>query len=347
MTDDQTPLRRPLVIDREDAEQADPALAAPVPDAVPDTMAEGQAMQAAARMMARRGSPLVRLTLWAFGTLFGFVLSVAAYDFIAGLMARNPLLGTVAFGLTVVALALGLMLALREWWAFLRLARLDTLRTQASLARSGGDLARARVVADRLARLYAGRPELAPGLANLAARRAELFDADGLLDLAETTLVQPLDDRARREIEAAARQVATVTALVPMALADVAAALVSNLRMIRRIAEIYGGRSGGFASWGLLRRVFASLVATGAVALTDDLIGSFAGGGVMSKLSRRFGEGMVNGALTARVGVAAMDLCRPLPFHAARRPQVTNLMGRALAGVFDGLRGGQETVGKS
>jgi putative membrane protein len=144
----------------------------------------------------------------------------------------------------------------------------------------------------------------------------------------------PLDAAARAEVEAAARQVATVTALVPLALADVAAALFANLRMIRRIAEIYGGRSGTLGSLRLLRRVFGHLVATGAVALTDDLISSVAGGGVLSKLSRRFGEGMVNGALTARVGIAAMEVCRPLPFDALPRPGVTETVTRALAGFF-------------
>jgi uncharacterized protein (DUF697 family) len=57
-----------------------------------------------------------------------------------------------------------------------------------------------------------------------------------------------------------------VTALVPLALADVFAALTANLRMIRRVAEIYGGRSGLLGSWRLTRAVFAHLVATGAVA---------------------------------------------------------------------------------
>jgi putative membrane protein len=71
------------------------------------------------------------------------------------------------------------------------------------------------------------------------------------------------------------------------------------------------------------------------------MIGSVAGGGVMSKLSRRFGEGVVNGALTARVGLAAMELCRPLPFRALDRPSVSSLMSRALTGVFG--RNGQET----
>jgi len=51
-------------------------------------------------------------------------------------------------------------------------------------------------------------------------------------------------------------------------------------------------------------------------------------------LSRRFGEGMVNGALTARVGVAALDVCRPMPFQALPRPRVTGLVKNALTGLF-------------
>ncbi|WP_260692116.1 YcjF family protein [Gemmobacter fulva] len=345
MTDDLPPLRRPVLIDLDSAAAADPGLAPPVPEASP----EGRAMLAAAQITRRRASPLLKAVLWAFGALFSFVLSVAAYDFVAQLMARNPMLGSIALGLTVVFVALALALALREWGAYLRLARLDSLRERALAARGAQDLAAARSVSDGVVALYRHRPELAEAVARIAARKGDLFDADGMLDLTEQALLQPLDDRVRREIEGAARQVATVTALVPMALADVAAALFANLRMIRRIAEIYGGRSGGFASWGLLRRVFTYLVATGAVALTDDLIGSVAGGGLLSKVSRRFGEGVVNGALTARVGLAAMELCRPLPFHAAARPKVTNLMGRALAGLFDRdtFRSGGEGVGKS
>jgi putative membrane protein len=154
------------------------------------------------------------------------------------------------------------------------------------------------------------------------------------LRLTEAELMAPLDAAALREVEGAARQVATVTALVPLALADVATALFANLRMIRRVAEIYGGRSGTLGSWRLMRRVFGHLLATGAVALADDLIGSVAGGGILSKLSRRFGEGVVNGALTARVGLAAMELCRPMPFAALPRPGVTQTVSRALAGLI-------------
>ena len=77
-------------------------------------------------------------------------------------------------------------------------------------------------------------------------------------------LLAPLDALASREVESAARQVATVTALVPLALADVAAALTANVRMIRRVAEVYGGRSGTLGGWRLTRAVFSHMVATGA-----------------------------------------------------------------------------------
>ena len=320
---------KPFVMESDDL--ADPALAPPVPDALPD----GRAMQMAARLArAQSGSGIGALALWAFGALFSFVVSVSAWDFVTSLLARNSLLGSIAFALVAVALLVALILALREWAAFARMARLDHLRIKADAARNAHDLGQARAVAVALMQLYGARADLAWGRARLEERRADMLDADGLLGLTETELMASLDQAARREIEGSARQVAIVTALVPLALADVVTALFANLRMIRRIAVIYGGRSGMLGSWSLLRRVFGHLLATGALALGDDLIHSVAGGGVLSKLSRRFGEGVINGALTARVGVAAMEMCRPMPFVALPKPKVTNLISRALTGVF-------------
>jgi putative membrane protein len=317
---------KPFVLDLEGA--VDPSLAPPVPEPLPD----GRAMQAALLLGAgRRSSALGRFAGWAFGVLVPFVLSVAAWDFVTGLLAANTALGMVALILVGAAVLAAVLLAGREALAFARLARLDVLRGQIAAAQT---LAAARGVLRALERLYRGRADVAWGLARLRERESDVLDGDALIRLAEAELMAPLDALARAEVEAAARQVATVTALVPIALADVAAALFANLRMIRRIAEIYGGRSGTLGSMRLLRRVFGHLLATGAVALTDDLIGSVAGGGVLSKLSRRFGEGVVNGALTARVGIAAMELCRPMPFAALAKPGVSQTVSRALAGLF-------------
>lgn len=304
-----------------------PAEAPPVEDA-----ARGEAMTTVAALATRRSSGLAR---WFWGTLAAlaaFVLSVAAWDFVSGLVARNPALGAAALTLLGLFLGICLVILFREWAALARLSRLDDLQKAAAEADT---TEKAAAVADRLARLYRGREDMNWPLSRFAERRGDVFDADALLRLAESELLGPLDAQALREVEAAARQVATVTALVPLALADVVAALTANLRMIRRIAVIYGGRGGTLGSWRLTRAVFAHLVATGAVAVGDDMLGSVAGGGLLSKLSRRFGEGLINGALTARVGVAAIEVCRPLPFAARKRPAVSALVSRAVTGLFD------------
>ena len=323
-------LNRPALIEVEDGPAADPGLEAPVVDILP----EGRAMQTVGSLASRRISALSRAALWVFTTLTGFVLSVAAWDFVTNLLSRDSLLGWAAMVLVGAAVLILLLLALREAAAFARIARIDRLRQRATTARAAADLPAARAVVAALQALYGKRPETAWGLAHLTEQAPQVFDADGLLDLAERDLMAPLDKAALAEIESAARQVATVTALVPMALADVATALFANLRMIRRLSQLYGGRSSTLGNLSLLRRVFTALLGAGAIALADDLIGSFASGGLLAKLSRRFGEGVVNGALTARVGLAAMEACRPLPFTALEKPGTTATISRALAGFL-------------
>lgn len=326
----------PVLFDLEDDTAARPSVAEapPVLDLPAQDAPQGQAMQIAARLAARKPSRLNQLFWGLASVLVGAFVSLAAWAFVTDLMARYPLLGTgmmVLMGAFLLVLAL---VALREAAAFGRLGRLDSLRHSAAQALAHEDLGAARDVTDRLVTLYKGREDTRWGRDRLAELRGDQLDAAGLLAVAEAELLAPLDRAAQREVEAAARQVATVTALVPLALADVVAALTSNLRMIRRIAEVYGGRSGFFGSWRLTRAVLSHLVATGAVAVGDDMLEPILGGSLLGKLSRRFGEGLVNGALTARVGVAAMEVCRPLPFTAAARPKVRSIITSSLGGLF-------------
>ena len=295
---------------------------------------KGHGIQIAARLAARKPSRLMRV-FWALAViLIGAFVSLAAWTFITDLMLRYPLIGTAMSVLMAAFLLVLALVALRELAAFGRLGRLDGLRHTARQALAHDDLAAAREVTDGLVRLYKGREDTRWGRKRLVELRSDQLDAAGLLNVAEREVLAPLDPAAQREVEAAARQVATVTALVPLALADVAAALTSNLRVIRRIAEVYGGRSGLLGNWRLTRAVMTHLVATGAVAVGDDLLEPFLGGSILGKLSRRFGEGLVNGALTARVGVAAIEVCRPLPFRVSQRPKAAQLVRRALGGLF-------------
>jgi putative membrane protein len=309
---------------------AGPAEAPPPPDEEP----RGEAMQRVTRLAARRPARLSRLFWTALGGLVSLVVSIAAYDYLTSLLQRFPTLGKVALGLTALLAVLVLVQVARELWAFRRLARIDGFRAEAAAAHAAADPVAAVALSERLARFYGGRAELRWGAERLAEQRDGLLDADAIVILTERELLGPLDAEARREIEAASRVVAAATAVIPLALVDVLAALSQNIRMVRRIADVYGAHSGFFGSWRLLRSVATHLLATGLVSVGDDLIGSVAGGHALGRVSRRFGEGVVNGALTARVGIAAMDVCRPLPFAALPRPKVSNLIGRAVTGIF-------------
>lgn len=326
----------PVLFDLEDdAPAQSPAEAPPVPD-MQDAPPTGQAMTTAAALAAR---PTSRLARWFWSLLLALittVASVAAWNFVTNLVTQNLYLGYAVAALFALFIMVVLMIVVKELAAFSRLGRIDRIQHDAESALAAEDLTAARKVVKDLTALYRSRDDTKWGRDRLKDREPDMFDASALLSLADQELLGPLDQAAQREVEAAARQVATVTALVPLALADVVAALGANIRMIRRIAEIYGGRSGTLGSWRLTRAVLSHLVATGAVAVGDDMLEPILGGSILGKLSRRFGEGLVNGALTARVGVAAMEVCRPLPYVSGKRPSVRSIIKSALSGLITG-----------
>lgn len=327
-----SPIKRgPVLIELDQMSEVSPSDAPEIND-LPE---QDAAMQRVIRMSVRPSSPLLRWFWSAVLALLSFIVSLAVWDYVNALVQRSPMLGAIAGALLTVIL-LGLLIwSLQEGAALVRIKRIDDLQKQAASSLTQGNIKTARVVIERLRVLYAPREDVRWNFVRLQEQAAEMLDADGVIDLAERTLMTSLDEQAKGEVEVAARRIATLTAIMPLPLVDVLAALSVNFSMIRRIAEIYGGRSGSIGSWRLTRLVLVHLATTGLVGVGDDLIDSVAGGGLVSKVSRRFGEGLINAALTARVGIAAMDVCRPLAFRVLERPSVRKLVSRALIGFFE------------
>src|SRR6202041_1423628 len=114
-------------------------------------------------------------------------------------------------------------------------------------------------------------------------------------------------------------------AVSPRALIDVLFVFAASLSLIRQLARLYGGRTGAPGLIPLLRHVIAPLAITGGMAASDSLVQQVLGHGIAAKLSQRLGEGILNGLLTARLGLAAIDVTRPLPFTAPPRPALGDL----------------------
>jgi putative membrane protein len=177
-----------------------------------------------------------------------------------------------------------------------------------------------------LKRLYAGRDDMAWGRRALAEHEGDIMDAGEALRLAERSLVAPLDPAARAIVAASAKRITLVTAVSPAAFVDMAFVAVENLRMLRKLATLYGARPGGLAMIKLARMVVTHIVLTGGIAVGDDLIQQVIGHGLTARLSARLGEGVFNGALTARIGLAAIEVCRPLPYIEAQRPRFRDMV---------------------
>lgn len=281
------------------------------------------------------GAPESGETRWGWGRLFsigaGGLVSLAfglAVDaLIRDLFARNDWLGWTGVALAALA-ALGLAgLALREIAGLMRLRKIDELRGEIAEAAEADDARKAQKGIAELLALYKLRPETASGRRKLREHMGEVIDGRDLVILAERDLLASMDRRARRIVTESAKRVSVVTAISPRALVDLLMVLYENFRMIRRLSALYGGRPGFLGFLRLFRKVVTHLAVTGGMAAGDSLVSQLLGHGIAARLSARLGEGVVNGLLTARIGIAAIDVCRPSPFVAQRGPAVSDVMG--------------------
>jgi putative membrane protein len=276
----------------------------------------------------RRGITRSALISWGglfFSTAGGFLLVVLG-NWIAGLIdqlfARSPVLGLVALVLGGLALLALVVLAAREIWGVVRQSRIAHIHMGFATARANDDRDAARRLVTQLVALRAKRTQSMAVRANLLDLTREIIDGRDLIDIAERELILPLDQQVSREIAQAAKRVSMVTAISPRALIDVAFVAAQALRLVRRIAETYGGRPGFFGFLKLIRSVGAHLAITGGIAVGDSLLQQILGHGIAAKLSARLGEGVLNGLLTARVGLSAMAVCRPMPFAVEPAPGI-------------------------
>lgn len=286
----------------------------------------GSGIDAPAGRSKRSGVGWLSLFIGALVGLASLAASVSFAHFVSIALARDDWIGFVAWVLLALAALSGIVLALREVVGLMRLGRLARLRRDAQAAQRSGDLRAERTVVRRLRASLSGRKELAWAVARFREHEGDVRDRGELLALADRELVAPLDAQGRRLILASAKRVSMVTAISPVALIAVGFVLVENLRLLRGLATLYGGRPGFLGGLRLARMVAVHMLATGGVALTDDLIGQFIGQDLMRRLSRRLGEGVFNGALTARIGTVALEVCRPLPYIEASPVRIRDVL---------------------
>ena len=136
-------------------------------------------------------------------------------------------------------------------------------------------------------------------------------------------MVQPvLDAQARREISRSAAESTLMIAVSPLALVDMAFIARRNLRLINRIANLYGIELGYYSRIRLFKLVLLNIAFAGASELVREVGMDWMSQDLAARLSARAAQGIGAGLLTARPGIKAMEVCRPLPRIDGDKPRL-------------------------
>lgn len=166
---------------------------------------------------------------------------------------------------------------------------------------------------------------------------SQYSDAE-LLQLYSRLVLTKVDEKAMNEIAKFSTEAVVLVSLSPVALIDMLIILWRNLRMINKVALLYGIKLGYWSRIKLIRQVFVNMVYAGASELITDFGSDMIGADLLGKLSGRLAQGLGAGMLTARLGVKTMQLCRPIPFE--DKPKLAHVRKEMLS-TIKGLLGGK------
>lgn len=272
-----------------------------------------------------RRRPWLRLLVGGAGASLLALLGIEAWQYLDWLYDQSAAVAGVLMLVFVLTFAGGLGLALQEFWSLRKLTRAEQLRDQARRIMGTRVHGQAEPLLKQIEGLYPDRPALREATRAYRRQVSEAHDDGEQLQLFSQAVLRPLDLEAYQLVKRGARDIGGLTALSPLGLLDGLIVLTRTLMMLRGIARLYGVRPGAAASLRLTKDSARNIAAAGVGELLSDAAVETAGATVLSMVSARAGQGVVNGLLAARLGLAAMQLCRPLPFRDDEVPSLKQL----------------------
>jgi putative membrane protein len=159
--------------------------------------------------------------------------------------------------------------------------------------------------------------------------QAEYSDSE-LLQLYSRQVLSNVDEKALAEVAKFSTESVVLIALSPIAILDMLLVFWRNLRMIDKIAGLYGLKLGYWSRIRLIKQVFVNMAYAGASEIIADFGTDLIGADLLGKLSSRMAQGFGAGMLTARLGIRTIKLCRPIPFY-ENEPKLSNVRSQLVS----------------
>lgn len=226
---------------------------------------------------------------------------------------------------TVAVLILLTSLIWREVKLWRRLARNRQWQQSAQRIRHSVQFGEAQKLCQAVAASLPASPDISAALNQWRAALKDEHSDEEQLALFEHFVLTVLDKQAQQIIYRAATDTSMAVAISPFALADMILVLWRSSRLVRELAQLYGGAIGQLRSMLLLKRLFAALLWAGGSELALDMASDVIGSELTAKLSARAGQGVIAGLLVARLGNLAQQQLRPLPAAAIAKVSIKSL----------------------
>ncbi len=145
---------------------------------------------------------------------------------------------------------------------------------------------------------------------------AELYDAIVIADL---------DKKAQQVVTKISGESALLVAASPLAIADMLLVAWRSFKMLDELAKIYGVQLGYWSRLKLFKFTLINMAAAGASEIIAEASMDLLSMDLAGKVSTRAAQGIGVGILTARLGLKAMSLLRPMPWSNDRKVKLSDL----------------------
>ena len=252
----------------------------------------------------RRFSPL--LLVVAGVSALALIQAAAA---VHAAFAASPVLGALYAAIAVLIVCALCSAIAAEFFLLLRLKEAEALRARASAAVKGEDLPGLVHICQSLA--VNARAGTQAAYADWRREIDRCGTAKEVLMRYSDLVLAHADEEAKKIITGHSLKAAALVAISPLALGDMLLVLINSRRMLDRIAECYGIRLGFTSRIKLYRQILHNMViAAGA----DVLLGGISTG-IAGAILPKVGEALLAGFSSARLGINAAYICRPLPMQ--------------------------------